>query len=466
MIFSHEKYTKKDGDFIIDNNISAIANRVFDKPIFVEFWEGFTRKASNLKLTYTDALVFSIGNAKTLSLDEFDYTINVECGGISISAKDEKNLIYAFMTLLDCIYIDSISAKQKIACCEIRECPDISQRMVHFCLFPDTELWELKRFVRLCGALKYTHLILEFWGMYKFDCLAELSWKHAFTKEQIKPIIQEANDMGLEIIPMLNHWGHASQSRVIHGKHVVLDQNPRLYRLFNDDGWCWNIESEEVRKLLSCMRSELIELCGDGEYFHIGCDEAYNFEHTTANMDRVCEYINEVSDSLSNLGRRTIMWGDMVVSNHDTYMQSYNALCPDEEAEAYMMATLNKNIVIADWQYCSESIPIETSLALNDAGFDVLVCPCDAGTKYSDACIGTVKNHNLHGLLHTTWHTLSVGMPYVVRTAAATWNCDIPHYADMSPYAVKTASLIRKVCPSDGSYEKAGWAKYEIGVIV
>jgi hypothetical protein len=36
----------------------------------------------------------------------------------------------------------------------------------------------------------------------------------------------------------------------------------------------------------------------------------------------------------------------------------------------------------------------------------------------------------------------------------------------MSPYAVKTASLIRKVCPCDGSYEKAGWAKYEIGVIV
>ena len=30
----------------------------------------------------------------------------------------------------------------------------------------------------------------------------------------------------MEVIPMINHLGHASASRACYGRHVVLDQNP------------------------------------------------------------------------------------------------------------------------------------------------------------------------------------------------------------------------------------------------
>ena len=108
--------------------------------------------------------------------------------------------------------------------------------------------------------LQYTHIIIEFWGMLKFDCMKELSWSHGFKKEQILPLIREANDLGLEIIPMFNHWGHASASRVMHGKHVVLDQDPSLYPLFTPDGWSWNIDNPNPLALLRQVRAELYEL--------------------------------------------------------------------------------------------------------------------------------------------------------------------------------------------------------------
>ncbi len=68
-----------------------------------------------------------------------------------------------------------------------------------------------------------------------------------------------ANELGIEIIPMFNHLGHASASRVMHGKHVVLDQNPKLQPLFSEDGWSWNLDNQNTVKLLRNIREELID---------------------------------------------------------------------------------------------------------------------------------------------------------------------------------------------------------------
>ncbi|MDY3304889.1 MAG: hypothetical protein SOW78_11570, partial [Clostridia bacterium] len=91
--------------------------------------------------------------------------INVEPGGVCITAGNQKDLIYGFMTLLDCIETNPYTGDLEIECCELKESPLVARRMVHFCVFPDTELWELKKFIRTAGALKYSHIVLEFWGM-------------------------------------------------------------------------------------------------------------------------------------------------------------------------------------------------------------------------------------------------------------------------------------------------------------
>ena len=288
MIFNPKMTEKKEGRFILPKNANAVAHPCLDRSVIHEFWHNFTFNASILSLSHSDELIFRIGNTPKAELEAFDYSINIDSDGVCVYAKSERDLIYGFMTLLDRIEAEDVDdATVAILDCEvIKDFPTIKNRMVHFCIFPETELWEIQRFIRLCGVLKYTHVVLEFWGMLKYDCMRELAWQSAFTKEQIRPIIKEANDLGLEIIPMFNHWGHAAASRVRHGKHVVLDQNLSLQTYFSPDGWCWDIKKQKVRDLLRRIRNELIELCGDGGYFHIGCDEAYNFEFTKDNMER------------------------------------------------------------------------------------------------------------------------------------------------------------------------------------
>ena len=64
--------------------------------------------------------------------------------------------------------------------------------------------------------------------------------------------------------------------------------------------------------------------------------------------------------------------------------------------------------------------------------------------------------------MHTTWHTLTSGMPHVVRTACLS----LSENADGGyvKYATGTAEILRKAFDSCGDYEKSGWSPYEIGV--
>ncbi len=464
MIFHPQNVIKTNGSFAFFGDVNAIAHSCLNKDIIKDFWHGFTFQSSTLNIAESEKFIFSMGNAKPLSLDGCEYSINVEPDGICVYAENEKDLIHGFMTLLD--RFQAVDRGEALAiqvdCCQIKDKPMIQNRMVHFCIFPETELWELQRFIRFCGALKYTHVILEFWGMLQYDCLNELSWSHAFTKEQVKPIIKEANDLGLEIIPMFNHWGHASAGRVIHGKHVVLDQNPTLQTYFSEDGWCWDIRKPKVKKLLRQIRDELIELCGNGSYFHIGCDEAYNFTFTKERMDFICNFINEISDEMGLKNRRVIAWGDMFLYRHSHYNPNNKYACnaPSSDVERYLLEHLCRDVIIADWQYDAIQAPIETVNTFKQAGFDCLLCPWDKGIAQTSSAFSTIKEQTLMGVLHTTWHTLSKGMPYV--TLAAVGGFENIDKCKMPPIRTYSAALLRKVMPTNGDYAKAGWSKIQI----
>lgn len=462
MLFTHNGFTENGERYYIAENAVATGSLALAKEEFYSLWQGYSSNKSTLSISEGNENTFAIGPPITCDNAD-DYTINISSEGVFIAAKDEKNLCYGFFTLIDMIEIDDDGAPY-LPCGTFRESAGVSFRMVHLCVFPETELSELRRNLRLCAALKYTHVVLEFWGMIKYDCLSSLAWKNAYSKDEIRPLIREANALGLEIIPMLNHWGHATAGRVMHGKHVVLDQAPELSHLFECEGWCWRIKSEKVKNLLSVMRTELIELCGNGEYFHIGCDEAYGFEYTDENVNDIASYINSVAKELEKAGRKTIMWADMMLSPHSEYNKknNYSVSAPNNEYEEKMISLIDKKIIAADWQYWTPEYPIETSVMLKDKGFDVLICPYDVTPACTNASVKTVKEHGLSGIIHTTWHTLSSGMHYIGRTADAIWSGEYKAGDADNLYRIKTAAALRKAAPSGGQYKYAGWAKKQV----
>ena len=464
MMFHPKNLTPIPGKLCLSGEVHATAHPCLSKPVILELWHSFSWECSSLSVTACDALVFSVGSAPTPPLNGCDYSMYIGTDGICIHAKTEQELVRGFVTLLDrfqAVERDGTLAVE-LACCRIEDTPTIRERMVHVCVFPETELWELQRFIRLCGVLKYTHIVLEFWGTVQYTCMKELSWQMAYTKEQIAPLIEEAQSLGLEVTPMFNHWGHAAASRGMHGKHVVLDQNPSRQTYFTEDGWCWAIRKPKVRELLRQIRGELMELCGDGRYFHIGCDEAFGFDFSEESMTLICDYINGITEELAAHNRRAIVWGDMFLCHQPHYnaANTYTCNAPSVEAQRFLLEHLDRRAIIADWQYEAPHAPVETAAVFKHAGFDCLLCPWDRGKDTVHAAITTVGEQALMGFMHTTWHTLTCGMPYVALSAA--WGYDGVDGRTMQQMYASAAAHYRRVMPVAGDYTKAGWSKIQV----
>ena len=467
MLFNASYYEPKGGSFLFSGEMVASCASCLCKDIFSEMWNNFSFGFSSITFKEDESLKFTVGECEIPELCGEDFAISIEKCGIAILAKGECELRHAFFTLLDKIKIsDEDDSLLSIECALIRDSAKIGMRMVHFCVFPETELYELRRFIRFSAALRLTHVIIEFWGMLKYDCMPELAWAHAYSKDDLRPIIKEARDLGIELIPMFNHWGHAAGSRVRHGKHVVLDQNPALQSYFSEDGWCWDIKKPKVKELLSKVRDELFDLFDDATYFHVGCDEAYGYDLTAPGAgDLIVDYLNEICESINSVGKRMICWGDMFLYKDPSYNQNnrYECNCPTEELQKYLLNKLDKRIIIGDWQYTCNFAPIETSEVIKNYGFKVMICPWDSAVGNVLAAVNTAKDKGLYGIIHTTWHTLSMGTPMITMMA-------IGCYGDASGLlygkrTVMTSALLRKVYPSCGDYSRSGWSKKQINDI-
>ena len=400
--------------------------------------------------------LIAIGNMPSRYNVEGEFLLNICEEGVTLTGENFAAMMRGFMTFLQKITYHADTDSFCVPCGVTKGVPDIEFRSVHLCVFPETKLSFLQKCIRTCGVLKYTHIIMEFWGMLQFDCMKELGWQHAYTKKEVAPLIHEANAMGMEVIPMFNHLGHASASRVAYGKHVVLDQNPALAKLFCSEGWEWDFTNPRVREILHDVRTELIELCGPGKYFHLGCDEAYSFliSGKWHMAEKFAEFINEIQEELQLSGRRAIIWGDMLLPKEIFADDKYEFFMAGDMAEG-LCENLNRNIIVADWQYDVKQIPWKSAFMFREKGFDVICCPWKDGTS----AVGTVTEERMFGIMQTTWHTLGREFPMMVELGLRAYD---HHDADrlLGNKALRrlyAAELQRKVLFVNGAYEEAGW---------
>lgn len=422
--------------------------------------------------------VFADGEIPELRKED-SYSLKVSCGGICVKAKSDKELLYGFYTLLQMIKLSSLDEGKEsyyIDCAEIHDAPGIGFRSAIFCVHPYTSLKLLRKQVRLAGLMKFTHIILEFWGSLKFDIMPELAWKEGFTKEQIRPIIDDARAMGMEIIPMFNHLGHASGSEMLACKHVVLDQNPRHACLFENSGWTFCISNPDTRKLLKGIRRELIELCGEGSYFHIGMDEAHDF----ASCDRcdkykpeelLAEFVNEIRDEMASEGRRLMMWADMLTPKEE--FKEFSPLlernktnflvanstdeCPTHKA----LDKINKDVILVDWQYYFRpemSQKLLTSEYLSKWGFDTV----SASWKNFEAArylTHEAAREGRFGYMAAIWQSVAHCPEMLVFAGEAAWLGEKAKELSIDRPALtfyNTANLQRRIMPGCSDYESAG----------
>ncbi|MDY5016133.1 MAG: hypothetical protein SO063_08750, partial [Eubacteriales bacterium] len=147
----------------------------------------------------------------------FEYALAVTPSGAAIRAHSREGLLHAFAALAQCIVPDCLDCGAErfhIGCVRIADRPALPVRAIHFCLFPETDLSLLERVIRMSGFFGLTHLVLEFWGTLRYDVCRALAWEgRSHSKDELRPYIDLARSLGVEVVPMLNSLGHAAMAR-------------------------------------------------------------------------------------------------------------------------------------------------------------------------------------------------------------------------------------------------------------
>lgn len=448
--------------FYINKEVTAVADARFKNDILLKLFNRFTYKASELKIEDGAPNALVIGDIDAPEIPwGCEYTILANEKGVAIAGCDYSSLLRGYFSML--MKIEREMGKKELFIAPMCESKayDIKNRMIHLCVFPENSLLEIKKYIRLFAILQYTHVIIEFWGMIKFDTLSALAWDNAFTKDEVQDIIKEARALGLEPIPMFNSLAHASGARSMSGKHTVLDNDLSLYHLFTPDGWAWDLESEDVWTLFKKIRHELYEVFDGCEYFHLGFDESHAHNQNPYLRNRLANYMSRLTKEVQGEGKRPMIWMDMLLPP-DAFSDmagNCHSIKPKEEC-VKIINSLADNTVLVDWEYSVKKAPISSVVYFKDLGIDIM------GASWFDienavAHIDTISSHKLFGYMHTTWHTISRDLPNIIPIAEKL-GASLPVWKSESNKEMILSTLLRAVATSDGDYPSCGWVKNQI----
>jgi len=359
---------------------------------------------------------------------EEGYVLEVGPRETVILARSQRGLVYGCQTLLQLVEPTAAGAGKRLRGARIVDYPQLGFRAVHVCIFPNTELAAVRQMILLAARFKYNAVVIEPWASLTSKKRPETAYDNTYTPEQIRPLVELGQALGMEMIPMLNSWGHASGMRSRSSEHVVLDRYPQHKDLYEADGWSFCLSNPAVYDHLFDRYDELLELFAPARYFHLGLDEAWGHlglkDSKEIRGDDPLKLIRSHLDKLHGyFARRNVqvlVWHDMFLERDHPQLgrqSPANSFPPFNTHLA--LPTLPRDVIIAAWNYtATDQWPVPKYFS--DQGFPVVVCPWKT-KRNTIALVDTAKKHDLLGHLATTWDSLDVCQPSVAEAGVLAW---------------------------------------------
>lgn len=350
------------------------------------------------------------------------YLVDSGRRGVTVLAETPRGLLYGVQTLLQLVQ------GRQVAGARIVDYPQLAFRGLHICIFPNTELAGVRQAMLVAARYKYNAVVIENWASLKSRVRPETAYENTYSLEQIRSLVELGRALHLEMIPMLNSWGHASGMRSRSAQHVVLDRFPRFRPLYEEDGWSFCLTNPAIYDHLFDRFGELLELFGKPRYFHLGLDEAWG--HRGLMKSEACRGPNPRATLAAHLKKlygyfaerkvRVLVWHDMFIQRDHPEL---GRLSPANSVPPFdshlVLDELPRDIVMDAWNY-EETREWPVPKYFHDRGFPVVVSPWKT-RRNAVSLLNTAKRLNLMGLLETTWDSLDVTLPTVGEAGVLAW---------------------------------------------
>jgi hexosaminidase len=309
-----------------------------------------------------------------------------------------------------------------VRACAIQDWPSLPFRGIHFFTGRDGRDLQVRMLRDVLGALKLNALVWEC-SYLKWTTHPEIHHTtNGMEMADAKAVIAEARRQHVEIVPLINTFGH-SEWLLENDAHRGLADDP-------EKPYAYDACSSDVLAICADIYREAVELFRP-RFVHIGHDEiqAPGFPRGECMRGKgatraILDDIEHWRAFLAGLGARTMIWGDMFLYG-DVAPDATNASSAEEARQ--LRAELNKEVVITDWHYAPAPVEGYRSLkAFNDEGFDTIASPWfspanitrfaraaaiqrDRGAATGAAAAPVGRSGRTLGTLQTTWAGYSFG---------------------------------------------------------
>jgi len=254
----------------------------------------------------------------------------------------------------------------------------------------------LKKFIKNLSHYKINQYYLVYMqDMFRFKNYPNIGENRgAYTKEEIKELIDFAKKLFVEVIPIFQTIGHWD--------NILRNRDYWKYGEFPGSN-SLNIANEEIYEMLDTMIGELSEVF-TSEYFHIGADESFDVGKVNSK-----QYIEEKGLGTAYLKHYKKVYDIVKKHGYKKVVIYHDILYKYED----VLENLPKDMIIMYWNYSSKKSHSIID-RIKDHDFPILVSPSimdfnrifPSIDKYEQNIINLIKygyKKGIHGEVTSSW---------------------------------------------------------------
>jgi len=290
----------------------------------------------------------------SLNLNQEGYKLNVLKNKISIVAKDEAGLFYAFTTL-DQLIEDSKDQNVNIPMLSIEDYPLIKFRPIHIDIKHHME--KKSYYFNLIDHLakqKINGIIVEFEDKLNYELRPEIGSPDALSIGWWIELSEYANSRNIMINPLVQGLGHAS--------FILKHEKNKHLRDVPSSDWAFNPLNSETYDLQFDLYLDAIKATPFGKYLHVGGDEVHLLKREgKSELELNLIWLNKVCQFAEKHNRIPIFWDDMPLKHAGVYRPMFDSEISKEKIdEIWEKNELNllkfiekfpKNAIYMRWNY-------------------------------------------------------------------------------------------------------------------
>jgi hypothetical protein len=205
-----------------------------------------------------------------------------------------------------------------------RHQPLIQKRGVHLDLkgVPPTAE-RLTELLKIISAARYNVVLVEWEDMFPWKVDKRFRSATAYSVENIKHFLKTAQDINIEVIPLVQCLGHMQTPLSVPGYEKLRadPENPADL----------NPLAPGAGNLIQKMIDDILEVMPDVKHFHLGGDEVRTLGSTPETKKYIeqhgqeklyLHHVNPLLEKLNNQNVRPILWADMMVGWSDNSLKT------------------------------------------------------------------------------------------------------------------------------------------------